>query len=108
MRRLLRVDDAVQHERIEGKEPAALHDFVIGVGVAVGDPALAVGADSGKVGVVTAAPDGVGIEKPERRWVGSGGEIDEQVGLEAAKVADEMKRGVEVAAEGASLDDLID
>src|SRR5271156_4109112 len=108
MGRLLRVNDAVKHKRIQRKEAAAFHDFVISVGIAVGNPALAVGPDSGKVGVVATAPDRVGIEEPERRRVGSGGEIDEKVGLQPAKVTDEMKRSVEVAAEGASLDDLID
>src|SRR5271165_1746955 len=108
MGRLLSVDDAVQHERIEREEPAAFDDFVVRVSVAVSDPALAVGPDSGKVGVVAATPDGVGIEEPEGRRIGSGGEIDEQVWLQPAEVADEVKRRVEVATERTSLDHLID
>src|SRR5271165_222522 len=108
MGRLLSVDDAVQHERIEREESAAFDDFVVRVSVAVSDPALAVGPDSGKVGVVAAAPDGVGVEEPEGRRIGSGSEIDEQVGLQPAKVADQVKRCVKVAAERASLDYLID
>src|SRR5271165_7533408 len=102
MRRLLSVDDAVQHERVEREEPAAFDDFVVRVSVAVSDPALAVGSNSGKVGVVAATPDGVGIEEPEGRGIGSGREIDKQVGLQPTKVADEVKRCVEVATERTS------
>ncbi len=70
------VDQAVQHERVERVERAGLHDAPEGVGVAVGDPPLAVGPDARKVVVVSAAPDRVGVAQPPRatgtfRWSGS-------------------------------------
>ena len=81
MRGFLCEYDSMQHEGVEWVELAGLDDFVIGVAIAVGDPALAVCAYAGKLCVVAAALDGVGIEEPE--WGGpcAGGEVDIEVGL---------------------------
>ena len=46
---VLRVDDAVEHEGVDGEERTLEDDVFVGLGVAVGDPALTLGADAGEV-----------------------------------------------------------
>jgi len=82
---------------------AGFHDFVIGIAVAIGDPALAVCTNAGELRVVASAPDGVGIEQPEGRRPCSRGQVDVEVGLQSAQVADQMNRRIEVGTESAAL-----
>ncbi len=72
---MLREDQAVQHERIQRIERAVDDDMFVRVGVAIGDPALAIGADAEESVVFAAAPDRIGIQQPERRRIRAGGEI---------------------------------
>ena len=103
----LGVDEAVEHERVEGEEWAAANDVFVGLCIAIGDPALAGSADAGEVMVFAAAPDGVGIEEPEGRGCSAGGEVDEDGGLLLPEALNEMDGGVEVAVEGAAGEDSV-
>ena len=105
--RIARKDEAVQHERIHREQRALFDHPAINLRVAIGDPALAVGADAGEAVVLAAAPDRIGIEQPEWRRISSGREVDVKVGLFRAQFADQMDGGVEVAVELASFDDLV-
>ena len=53
----LRVDQAMQHKGIDGEERSLEDDVFVSLRVAIGDPALARGADAGEVVVVAIAPD---------------------------------------------------
>ena len=100
--RLLRVDDAVQHERVERIERAAHNDVFVGLLVAIGDPLLTPASHAVEVVVVAAAPDGVRIAQPEGRGLGSGGEIDEDVRFLLAQPLDEVNGRREIAVKQAA------
>ena len=97
----------MQHHRVEREQRAEADDAAVGVGVAVGDPALAVAADAGELVVLAAAPDRVGGAQPERRRPGAGRQVDEQVGPDGAQVADQGDGRGEVAVERAARRDLV-
>ena len=98
------IDQPMEHERVERKERPLLHDPLVGVGVAVGDPALPIRADAGEVVVFPTPPDRVGVPQEERRGIRAGREVHIHVGLGGAKIADQGDHGVEVAVEGAAGD----
>ncbi len=89
--RLLCVNDAVQHQRIERIQIAPADDFVMNVVVLVGNPALALGRGAGNERMIlAAAPDRIRIQQPERRRPGAGGLVDVNVRLERAQFADQL------------------
>jgi len=99
---LLGVDHAVQHQRIDGVERPRRYHVPEGIRIAISDPFLPPGADSGKAVILAAAPDGIRVTQPEGRWIGARGEIDVQVGPRLPQIADEVNGSVEIAVELAS------
>src|SRR5690348_2877118 len=75
--------------------------MLVGIAVAIGDPLLAIGADAGKIVVLTTAPDRVGVAEPEGRWIRARREVHVEIRLLGAELLDEMDCRVEVAVERA-------
>src|ERR1700676_816128 len=105
--RIARKDEAVQHEGIHREERALFDHPAIDLRVAIGDPALPVAPDAGEAVVVATTPNRIGIEQPEWRRIGSGGEGDVEIGLFCAQFSNQVDGGVTVAVELASLDHFV-
>ena len=88
-------------------ERPSLHHAIVGIGITIGDPPLAVWAYASHIVVFSAAPDGVGRHKPEWRGIGSGRQVDVNIRLLLAQFFYQMNRGGEVAVKGASREDRI-
>src|SRR5208282_293290 len=73
-------------------------------GVAVSNPFLAVGTDAHETVVFATPPDGIGILQPERGGIGSGGQVDVDIGLHLPPLADQTDGGIEVAVKFAARD----
>src|SRR5690349_15533323 len=84
--RVLSIDESVKHQRIQGKQWSSLDDVLIRSAVPIRNPPLTSTADARKIVVFLAPPDGIGVAKPERRWVRSRCEIHVQVGLVRAEL----------------------
>lgn len=80
--RLLRIDNSVQHERVQRKQRSSLNDVPVGLLIAVGDPSLPPRALAAKVVVLARTPYGIGRPQPEGRWSRASGEIDEDVAVD--------------------------
>src|SRR5580658_1489739 len=94
---MLRVNQAMQHERVERKQRARHYDARIGVGVTIANPPLPPGTHTQKTVVFAAAPDGVCILQPERRGIGSRRQVDINVGLHGSPFVNQADRSLEVA-----------
>ena len=101
------IDDAMQHERVEWEQWALANDVFIRLCIAIGNPSLAVAADAGEVVILASAPDGVGVEEPERRCGCASGEIDEDGRLLLPEPFDEVDRRVKVTIKCASGKDFV-
>src|ERR1700736_5611754 len=86
--RIARKDEAVQHEGIHREQRALFDHPAIDLRVAIGDPALPVAPDAGEAVVVATTPNRIGIEQPEWRRIGSGGEVHIKVWSLFAQFAD--------------------
>ena len=87
----------MEHEGIERIEVAAGDNILVNLAVAIGEPALPIVARAGVIRILAAAPDGVGLFKPERGGPGAGGLIDIDIGLAGAQVRDEAQHRFEIA-----------
>ena len=82
-----RQDEAVSHERVDGAEWRTFNKILMHKAVAIGNPALAVGAHAGFGIVGFLTPNGIGESEPERRCPSAHGGVDENVGVGAAHSA---------------------
>ncbi len=101
--RLLRVNHSVKHERIEREECTSANHMVVGVRVAISNPALSARSNAGKVVIIASAPDRIRITQPERRRISTGREIHVEIRFFSAQFSYQMNRSVKVAIEWTAL-----
>src|ERR1700722_18569134 len=94
---MLRVNQAMQHERVERKQRARHYDARIGVGVTIGNPPLPPGTHAEKTVVFAAAPDGICILQPERRRISARRQVDINIGLHGSPFVNQTDRSLKVA-----------
>ena len=85
----LALDDAVSHERGDGKLRMVRDEIFVQDGVAIADGALALrqGGDGRKVtGIGAAHPDGIGVAQPPGAEPDAGGDVEEDLGLLGAQL----------------------
>src|ERR1700729_1766248 len=105
--RVAREDETVQHQRIHGEQRTLFDHPAIDLRVAIGNPALAVGADASEAVVLAATPNRIGVEQPKWGRIRSSREVDVDVGLLRAQFSDEMDGRIEIAVELTSRDYLV-
>src|SRR5919109_4393126 len=86
---MLGIDKSVEHERVQRKQRARLHNVCKGSAVAICNPALPRATYSGEVVIFAAAPDGVCIVQPERRRIRAGREVYVQLWFVRAQLGDQ-------------------
>ena len=96
MQRICRVNDPVGHQRIQRIQRPPLHHVLIGLHIAVGQPLLAPRSRALKIMIRPAPPRGIHIQQPERRWPGSGGLVDENVGIPDAQIRHQLQHRITI------------
>src|ERR1035441_11117436 len=99
---LVRVDDAMQHKRIQREERAAHYYIAISLLIAISNPLLPPASHAIEVIIVSAAHYGVRIAQPERRRQSAGRHVDEYAGVLQAQFFDKMNRRRKVAVKDAA------
>src|ERR1019366_7987428 len=73
--------------------------MLVSISVAIGDPLFSPGTDAEKVVVSPTSPDRVGVAQPEGRRIGSGRQVDEEVGLQVTQLSNQMDGGCKITLE---------